>query len=186
MTASELARHLGLSVPTTHRLVGSMIAHALLSRDDDGRLQLGARFSSPYLEQVCTPVLIGLQQETGETAQLWVRRGEHRLCLASIDSPAELRASVPVGTLLPLEAGGSAAKVLTEPVTKPGWAESVSQRTPGLCSVSAPVRRPSGDTVAAVCLSAPVIRVDEDGPGTTYGDTVASAATQLSHALHGG
>ena len=186
MTASELARHLGLSVPTTHRLVGSMIAHALLSRDDDGRLQLGARFSSPYLEQVCTPVLIGLQQETGETAQLWVRRGEHRLCLASIDSPAELRASVPVGTLLPLEAGGSAAKVLTEPVTKPGWAESVSQRTPGLCSVSAPVRRPSGDTVAAVCLSAPVIRVDEDGPGTTYTSVAdLSSALRRAELAHG-
>ncbi|MEB3370470.1 IclR family transcriptional regulator [Saccharopolyspora mangrovi] len=185
MTASELARHLGLSVPTTHRLVSSMIAHTLLSRDDDGRLHLGPRFSSPYLEQICAPVLTDLQQQTGETAQLWVRRGEHRLCLASVDSPAELRASVPVGTLLPLDAGGSAAKVLTEPMRKPGWAESVSQRTPGLCSVSAPVRRPSGETVAAVCLSAPVIRVDDAGPGTVYGETVASAAAQLSDALHG-
>lgn len=185
MTASELARYLGLSVPTTHRLVSSMMAHTLLSRDDDGRLQLGARFSSPYLEQVCTPVLTGLQQETGETAQLWVRRGEHRLCLASIDSPAELRASVPVGTLLPLGAGGSAAEILTGSTTKPGWAESVSQRTPGLCSVSAPIHRPSGETVAALCLSAPVIRVGEAGPGAIYGEVVVSAAAQLSDALHG-
>jgi DNA-binding IclR family transcriptional regulator len=115
MTASELARHLGLSVPTAHRLVGSMMTHGLLSRDDDGRLRLGHRFAVPYLEHVAGPVLKDLQQQTGETAQIWVRRGDHRLCLASVESPAELRASMPVGTLLPLTAGGSAAHVLTEP-----------------------------------------------------------------------
>ena len=54
----------------------------------------------------------------GPSEMTWVRRGEHRLCLASVDSPAELRASVPVGTLLPLTAGGSAARVLTEPVAR--------------------------------------------------------------------
>lgn len=183
MTASELARHLGLSIPTAHRLVGSMMAHDLLSRDGDGRLRLGARFSLPHLEQVATPVLTELQQETGETAQIWVRRGEHRLCLASIESPAELRASVPIGTLLPLEVGGSAARVLTEPTTAPGWVESISQRTPGLCSVSAPIRRPSGETVAAVCLSAPIFRVDGSGPGSLYGKAVLAAAAQLSDAL---
>ena len=135
MTASELARHLGLSVPTAHRLVGSMMAHGLLGRDADGRLRLGHRFAVPYLEHVAASVLTDLQQQTRETAQIWVRRGEHRLCLASVDSPEELRASVPVGTLLPLTAGGSAARILTEPVAR--WVESISQRTPGLCSVSA-------------------------------------------------
>ncbi|WP_406691247.1 IclR family transcriptional regulator C-terminal domain-containing protein [Saccharopolyspora sp. ID03-671] len=113
----------------------------------------------------------------------WVRRGEHRLCLAGVDSPAELRASVPVGTLLPLAAGGSAARVLTEPTPAQGWVESVSRRTPGLCSVSAPIQRPTGETVAALCLSAPVIRVDETGPGAAYGGLIVSAAAQLSDSL---
>jgi DNA-binding IclR family transcriptional regulator len=181
MTASELARHLGLSVPTAHRLVGSMMTHGLLSRDDDGRLRLGHRFAVPYLEHVAGPVLKDLQQQTGETAQIWVRRGDHRLCLASVESPAELRASVPVGTLLPLTAGGSAARVLTEPV--PHWVESISQRTPGLCSVSAAVRRPGGETVAAVCVAAPIVRVGEAGPGALYGDVLLAAAARLSDAL---
>ncbi|MER6988953.1 helix-turn-helix domain-containing protein [Saccharopolyspora hirsuta] len=183
MTASELARHLGLSVPTAHRLVGSMMAHGLLSRDGDGRLQLGVRFSSPHLEQLCTPVLTDLQRKTGETTQIWVRRGEHRLCLASVDSAAELRASVPVGTLLPLDVGGSAAQVLTDAAASRGWVESISHRTPGLCSVSAPIRRSSGETVAAICLSAPVFRVGEEGPGARYGEDVLAAAAQLSDAL---
>ncbi len=173
MTASELARHLGLSVPTAHRLVGS--------RDDDGRLRLGHRFAVPYLEHVAGPVLKDLQQQTGETAQIWVRRGDHRLCLASVESAAELRASVPVGTLLPLAAGGSAARVLTQPV--PHWVESISQRTPGLCSVSAAIRRPGGETVAAVCVSAPIVRVGDAGPGALYGDVLLAAAARLSDAL---
>jgi DNA-binding IclR family transcriptional regulator len=181
MTASELARHLGLSVPTAHRLVGSMMTHGLLSRDDDGRLRLGHRFAVPYLEHVAGPVLKDLQQQTGETAQIWVRRGDHRLCLASVESPAELRASMPVGTLLPLTAGGSAAHVLTEPA--PHWVESISQRTPGLCSVSAAVRRPGGETVAAVCVAAPIVRVGEAGPGALYGDVLLAAAARLSDAL---
>jgi DNA-binding IclR family transcriptional regulator len=158
-----------------------MMAHGLLSRDDDGRLQLGHRFAVPYLEHVAGSVLTELQQQTGETAQIWVRRGEHRLCLASVDSPAELRASVPVGTLLPLKAGGSAARVLTEPVAR--WVESVSQRTPGLCSISAGIRRPGGETVAAVCVAAPVVRVGEAGPGALYGDALLAAAARLSDAL---
>ena len=181
MTASELARHLGLSVPTAHRLVGSMMTHGLLSRDDDGRLRLGHRFAVPYLEHVAGSVLEDLQQQTGETAQIWVRRGDHRLCLASVESPAELRASVPVGTLLPLTASGSAARVLTEPV--PHWVESISQRTPGLCSVSAAIRRPGGETVAAVCVSAPIVRVGDAGPGALYGDILLAAAARLSDAL---
>jgi DNA-binding IclR family transcriptional regulator len=181
MTASELARHLSLSVPTAHRLVASMMTHGLLSRDDDGRLRLGHRFAVPYLEHVAGPVLKDLQQQTGETAQIWVRRGDHRLCLASVESPAELRASMPVGTLLPLTAGGSAARVLTEPA--PHWVESISQRTPGLCSVSAAVRRPGGETVAAVCVAAPIVRVGEAGPGALYGDVILAAAARLSDAL---
>jgi DNA-binding IclR family transcriptional regulator len=184
MTASEVARHLGLSVPTAHRLVGAMMAHGLLSRHDDGRLELGPRFAVPYLEHVAGPVLADLQQQTGETAQIWVRRGDHRLCLASIDSPAELRASVPVGTLLPLSAGGSAALILSEPASgQPGWVESISHRTPGLCSVSAHIRRASGETVAAVCVSAPVVRVRDAGPGALYGNALLAAAARLSDAL---
>jgi IclR-like helix-turn-helix domain-containing protein len=75
MTASELARHLGLSVPTAHRLVGSMMTHGLLSRDDSGRLRLGHRFAVPYLEHVGASVLTDLQQQTGDGPDLGPPRG---------------------------------------------------------------------------------------------------------------
>jgi DNA-binding IclR family transcriptional regulator len=185
--ASELARALGLSVPTAHRLAAAMVKHGLLQRDGEGRHHIGPRFASSALAAVAAPVLAGLCRETGETAQLWVLRGEDRLCVASEESAEELRASVPVGTVLPLAAQGSAADILARPPVRPGvvgrrWAESISRRTPGLCSVSAPVWY-RGDVVAALCVSAPVSRVGAAGPGAQYGELVVAAADRLEDAL---
>ncbi|GAA0529131.1 IclR family transcriptional regulator [Saccharopolyspora subtropica] len=183
MGASELARHLGLSVPTAYRLVSAMVGHGLLRRDSDGRLHIGLRFASTALAAAATPVLADLSRRTGETAQVWVRRGEHRLCLACVESPSELRASLPVGTLLALADGGSAAQVLTAPPDPArGWVESVSKRTPGLCSVSAGVHYGS-EVVAAVCLAAPVSRVKPEGPGAQWGELVTAAALRLEEVL---
>lgn len=188
MGASELARRLGLSVPTTHRLVAAMVAHGLLRRDADGRHHIGQRFAASGLAGAAAPVLEELRRETGETAAVWVRRGDQRLCLASVETDAELRASLPVGSLLPLSAMGSAAHVLSAPepfdATHPDrhWFESVSQRTPGLGSVSAPVRL-HGEVVAAVCVSAPLSRVREESPGLQFGDLVVHAAERVEKAL---
>ncbi|QGK72230.1 helix-turn-helix domain-containing protein [Allosaccharopolyspora coralli] len=79
MGGSELARHLGLAVPTTHRLVAAMVEHGLLRRDSHGH-HPGWRFTSSTLVTVAYPVVEALRRETGESAQVWVRRGEQRLC----------------------------------------------------------------------------------------------------------
>lgn len=188
MRASELARRLGLSVPTAHRLVAAMVSHGLLRRDADGRHHIGRRFVSSALAAAAGSVIRELADATGETVQVWVLRGEERLCLASAESSAELRASVPVGTLLALSAQGSAAKVLSPQLCgaaddpEQRWRESVSERTAGLCSVSAPVRI-HGDIVAAVCLSAPISRVQPEGPGAQFGARVVAAADRLAGML---
>lgn len=188
MGASELARTLGLSVPTAHRLVAAMLKHGLLQRDSDGTHHIGPRFASSALTAAAAPVLEDMRARTSETAQLWVLRGSDRLCVASAESPEELRAAVPVGTLLPLSAKGSAARVLTADPPDPvhprrRWFESVSERTPGLCSVSVGVRY-RGAIIAAVCLAAPVFRVAPEGPGYQYGALVEDAADRLAATLH--
>ena len=184
MGSSELARHLELSVPTTHRLAAAMVAHGLLRRDPDGRHHPGPRLESSRLVGAAHPVLEDLQRATGENAQLWVRRGEQRLCLVSYESEAELRAFVATGALLPLSDLGSAARVLVakgEPLdpAHPGrrWIESISKRTPGLGSVSAPVRL-HGEIAAAVCVAAPLARM-EAGPGEQFGSLVVAAAERI-------
>jgi DNA-binding IclR family transcriptional regulator len=185
MGASELARHLGLSVPTAHRLVAAMVSHGLLRRDVEGRHHLGQRFASSRLVDVANPILESLMRETGESAQLWVRRGDQRLCLVSAESEAELRATLPVGAVLPLSDGGSAATALTadgSPIPDHRYYESVSQRTRGLGSVSAPVRA-HGEVVAAVCVAAPLARVEPGSPGAAFGDLVLQAAERIEKSI---
>ncbi|QFU91145.1 IclR family transcriptional regulator [Amycolatopsis sp. YIM 10] len=181
MGASELARTLGLSVPTAHRLVSAMVKHGLLQRDADARHHLGPRFASSAVTVASLPALEELRTKTGETAQLWVRRGDDRLCVVCAESTEELRASLPVGTALPLSAGGSAARALLADDEQRVF-ESISERTPGLCSISAGVRF-RGAVIAAVCLAAPVFRVRDDGPAAQYGELVEQVADQLEVAL---
>ncbi|HEX2024508.1 MAG TPA: IclR family transcriptional regulator C-terminal domain-containing protein, partial [Acidimicrobiales bacterium] len=116
---------------------------------------------------------------------LYVRRGDRRHCVASLESPHGLRTIVAVGASLPLDVG-SAGKVLRgDPeVLRRGWAQSVEEREPGVASVSAPVRDPAGDVVAAVSVSGPVGRTTRS-PGRKYAPAVVAAARAVELALGG-
>jgi DNA-binding IclR family transcriptional regulator len=203
-TASRLPR------PTAHRLLVALEAHRLVARDAAGAFRLGPRLTElaavagPELDlaSLAGPVLDRLHRTTSESVQLYVRSGDHRLCIAARDAGTGLRDSVPVGALLPL-AAGSGGKVLlawstaaytdTAAVTAAptanelaevraqGWAASVAEREPGVASVSAPVFR--GDTLlAALCVSGPVSRLGQ-APGRKLSEPVAAAAAELSALL---
>ncbi|SJM63618.1 Transcriptional regulator, IclR family [Gulosibacter sp. 10] len=186
MTASAIARRLGTSVSTTHRLASSMVTHGLLQRDGAGVYSLGLRFDSGRLALAARPLLTALRDKTAETTQFWVRRGDLRLCLESVETPHELRVTLATGTTLPLSDGGSAARVLLGETRRPGaedlpWIESISQRTVGVCSVSAPVDV-DGRIIGAICLAAPVPRVATT-LGEEWGRTLAAAARALGERL---
>src|SRR5690606_6956729 len=129
------------------------------------------------------PILDRLRERTSETAQLWVRRGDSRICLESSDAPHELRVILAPGSALPLAEGGSASLALLgeerQPASAgPGWVESMSHRTVGLGSVSAPVII-DGEIVAAICVAAPLPRIPVS-PGHAWGSMVSEAAESLS------
>ena len=42
---------------------------------------------------------------TGESAQLYVREGDHRVCVAAHERPSGLRDTVPLGAVMPLDQG---------------------------------------------------------------------------------
>ncbi|SDM12589.1 IclR family transcriptional regulator [Arthrobacter sp. ok362] len=186
VSASELSRRTGLSLSTAHRLALQLAEYGFLRRADSGAFRLGDRFVRSALENAGLPVLHDLRDRTGESAQLWVRRGDERLCLLSVDSRHELRATLPPGSRLPLPFGSSGRllaaddDVLAE-LAVTGWIESVGARTPGLGSISAPVRTNEG-IIAAVCLAMPLARVS-DSPGKDYGDAVVEAAQRIEEAL---
>lgn len=180
LALSGLTAATGLSRATAHRLATALEVHGFVDRDGEGRFRLGARLSALALPAVARPALERLRDATGESVQLYVRRGDHRLCVSAIESPHGLRTIVPVGALLPLDRG-SAGRVLAGG-TGPGWVESVEERQVGVASVSAPVRAPDGRVVAAVSVSGPVDRTSRS-PGRRYGADVAMAAAQIEHAL---
>ena len=182
MTLTELVEATGLARATAHRLAAALEVHGFVGRDGDGRFQLGPRLSQPGLPTVARPALEALRDATGESVQLYVRRGDQRLCVEALESPHGLRTIVPVGAVLPLDVG-SAGKVLREdPASlKRGWAESVEERQKGVASVSAPVWD-DGRLVAAVSVSGPVDRTTR-GPGRRYAKAVVDAARAIEAAI---
>lgn len=186
---SDLVRRTGYSRATTHRLLRSLTCHGLVSRDAAGHYRLGARLtllgeratSQTPLAELARPALVKLQAETGEGAQLYVKSGSQRVCLASVDSTHNLREIVPVGTLLPLESG-SAGRVLRGEVPPSGFVSTVEERAVGVASVSAPIHSRSGDVIAALSVSGPVSRMTRR-PGRRHGAAVVRAARRVERAL---
>ena len=174
---------------TAHRLAVALEAHGLLRRDDEGRFDLGPELASLGREaaarfplaEIALPVVEGLRDQTGESAQLFVREGSSRRCVLSLQSPHALRWIVPDGVLFPLEVG-SAGRVLSGESTTNGWIESVEEREAGVASVSAPVRDVEGNVIAAVSVSGPIDRLSRS-PGRVFGTRVVSAADALTRLL---
>lgn len=207
---AQLVDATNLARPTAHRLAVALEHHRLVSRDVQGRFVLGPRLAElsvaaneDRLVALAGPVLQQLRDHTGESAQLYRRQADHRLCLASCDRPSGLRDSVPVGALLTLQAGSAAHVLLAweereritrllhgarfdstalAAVRRRGWAQSIGEREPGVASVSAPVRGPAGQVVAAISVSGPVERLSRQ-PGRIHAVAVMSAATKLTEAL---
>ncbi|GAA4284891.1 IclR family transcriptional regulator [Brevibacterium daeguense] len=207
---AELVTLTGLARPTAHRLAVALEFHRFVGRDMQGRFVLGPRLAElssaageDRLLAAAGPILNQLRDRTGESAQLFRRQGDLRLCVAAAERPVGLRDSVPVGATLSMRAGSAAQVLLAweEPdrlhtglrgarfsatilsgVRRRGWAQSIAERERGVASVSAPVRSPSNQVVAAVSISGPVDRLTRQ-PGRLHAQAVLEAARALSEAL---
>ncbi len=133
-TLTQLIAEVGLSRSTTHRLVGSLKEHGFIA--DVGALgfvhgprllrlaNLAAR--ELPLRDLAHPILEQLAASTGESAQLYLRSGDERICIDTAESSSELRTIVEPGARLPITAG-SAGKVFM------AWApEGARQRWLGM------------------------------------------------------
>jgi len=188
-TLAELVEVTGLSRPTAHRLAAALVAHGLVRRDEELRYLPGLRLialghaasRSLPLARVAQGPLEALRDATGESAQLYVREGEGRVCVAVAESPHGLRTIVPLGAVLDLNRGSAGAVLRADArVLACGWAESVAEREPGVASVSAPVLQ-AGVVVAAVSVSGPIERTSR-APGRRYAEAVMAAARAVETA----
>ena len=209
-TLAGLVAGTGLARPTAHRLAVALEHHRLVHRDIQGRFILGPRLAElaaaageDRLLAVAQPVLTQLRDLTGESAQLYRRQGDSRVCVAAAERMSGLRDTVPVGSSLPMTAGSAAQILLAweDPermhrglqnaafsatalsgIRRRGWAQSIGEREQGVASVSAPVRSPGGKIIAAVSVSGPLERLSRQ-PGRMHAPAVLAAAERLSESL---
>ena len=210
LTLAGLVAATGLARPTAHRLASALEHHRLVARDLNGRFILGPRITElasaageDKLLSIANPILIALRDATKESAQLYRRQGELRICVAASERMTGLRDTVPVGAGLTMSAGSAAQILLAweEPdrlhrglqgatftatdlsgVRRRGWAQSLGEREPGVASVSAPIRGANGKIVAAVSISGPIERLTRM-PGRLHSLAVVTAANRISDSL---
>jgi hypothetical protein len=96
LTLSEISRRAGLSLTTTHRLVGELRAWGALERGEDGRYGIGLRLLEPgalaplglQLRELAVPYLDDLHQVTRANVVLVVRDGADVVYVEALRAPA--------------------------------------------------------------------------------------------------
>ncbi len=185
LTLGELQDATGLPRATCHRLAAALETHGMVRRNAEGRYALGfalgalaaaAQRQFPLAVRA-RPVLERLVTQTGESVQLYVREGNNRRCVVSLQSPHGLRWIIAEGEVYPLGRGSAGHVLAGEKVSKGGWIESVEEREAGVASVSAPVWI-DNTIVAAVSISGPIERLTRS-PGKKFGLATTKEAAEI-------
>lgn len=208
VTLGELIERAELPKATAHRIAMALEGHGLLRRNEGGAWVPGPLLAelsnggAPGLANRAGPVLEQLCRDTGESAQLFQRESEQRLCVASAERASGLRDTVPLGARLPMTAGSAAHVLLAwsagdspadaailarasfsdrtlSEVRRRGYAHSSGEREAGVGSISAPVRDADGGVLAAVSVSGPLERLGRR-PRLDLVSAVLEAAASLS------
>jgi DNA-binding IclR family transcriptional regulator len=213
-TFTDVVEATGLTRPTAHRLIQGLEEHGFLAVIGGFGYVLGPRLLALAatavrdlpLRELAHPALERLARSTGESAQLFVRDGDRRVCIDTAESESELRTIVEIGASLPLTKGSAGAvflawagehdrarlvqaaedperlerKLIT--TRRRGWADSVAERAPGVASVSAPIAGPDGALLAVVSVSGPAARLAQLR-AKRYAPAVLEAAREIEGAL---
>jgi DNA-binding IclR family transcriptional regulator len=211
---TDIVVQTGLTRSTAHRLIQGLEEHGFLASVGGFGYALGPRLLALAtsavrdlpLRELAHPALERLARSTGESAQLYVRDGDRRICIDAAESDSELRTIVEIGASLPLTKGSAGTvflawsadhdrarlvrsaedperlerKLLT--ARRRGWADSVAERAPGVASVSAPISGPVGALLAVVSVSGPASRIAQLR-AKRYAPAVVDAAGEIERAL---
>ncbi|OCG76385.1 IclR family transcriptional regulator [Microbacterium sediminis] len=120
LTLSEISRRSGLSLSTTHRLVGELRAWGALERSDDGRYAIGMRVlelgslepQGLRLRAVALPYLSDLHGAIAADVNLSVRDGDDVVYVESLRSRRGAPVLTRLGGRWPLHATGTGQVLL--------------------------------------------------------------------------
>ncbi|HEY8978749.1 MAG TPA: IclR family transcriptional regulator [Streptomyces sp.] len=193
VTLREITEATGLAKTTALRLVQTLEESGLLAPHPGGYTAGPALWRWAYLArgqweipQETRKVMRDLADRLGETVNIFVARGVHRICVAHEESTHPLRHVVGVGDEQPLWAGASSKILLrdapdallrrvaaTSPQGEPsterlrawaaeaaerGYAVSSSEFDEGLTAVAVPVTGRTGRVAASLSVSGPTHR----------------------------
>ena len=181
LSLAELAERTGFYKSTILRLAQSLQRANYLVRLESGRYQLGAALirlgeiskRSTRIDDHVLPALQKLVEATGESATLYVRKGDQRFCLRRVDSQRALRDHVREGDLLPLTIGAPGRVFLyfdsgVEPSAPARGEVPLEYRTnpsrplpivthgeyePELASIACGIFGPENELVGVICLT---------------------------------
>lgn len=122
LRVSQLCKQLGLTQPTTHRLLQQLIEEGLVEQDEQTRLYrlsldffaLAARAGdNGGLRELCRPALLRLGAALGDSVFLLVRSGFDAMCLDRWEGPFPIRTFTgDIGGRVPLGVGQGALAIL--------------------------------------------------------------------------
>lgn len=174
LSLAELANRTGLHKTTILRLAVSLQGAGMLARSSSGEFRLGANIlklsailrASQRLDREVQPFLERLAAECRESASLFIRDGEARICLVRVEAEQSVRDStrrlVPMALddtssgLVLRGLGGNAVGPAEGPF-RPIFTTGVTD--PQTASLSAPVFDAEGDIVGAMTVSGPAFRL---------------------------
>lgn len=218
---TDISRALSLPKSSAHRMAATLTRRGLLEQDDRGHYRLGIGLLSlgmGFLNQepavvASRPILQGVAADLGETCFLVAARAGELVVLAKAEGSGVLRASPPVGTVVPVGATaagklylafapyelspagehqgrfteatleGNSLDAAVTAAAETGFSQNVDEWIEGLSVLAAPVFA-NGDLCGVIALAVPSTRL-RDMNRTAAIARLTRAATELSARLEG-
>lgn len=179
MTLAELTTATGLYHSTILRLCESLEQFRFLKRLPDGRFLLGPMpfflgmvYQSTFrLQDHVLPVLRELTRLTRETAAIYVREGDERVCLHRVELPRSVRMNVREGDRVELEKGAAGKVLLAWPdhkgaefehIRQAHYSISLAERDSESAAIACPVFGIEQKLICAISIGIPLYRFDDE------------------------
>lgn len=194
LTLTEIAYKTDLAKSTTTRILATLEENKFLEKDPStGKYRLGRQLyflgfkagESIELKEVAKDTMLRLRERLKETVNLYIRDGEHRVCIQQFESLQSVKHMVQIGERLPLTVGASGKVLLAyEPrefieemmekqimrkskldllselnkILMEKYAISIEEREKGTSAAASPIFDINGNVIAALSVSGPAHR----------------------------
>jgi DNA-binding IclR family transcriptional regulator len=178
MSLTEMSAATGLYHSTILRICESLLHHGYLRRLEEGRFKLGPTpfyLGMLYQESFrlwdhASPVLRELVRATGETAAIYIRDGDHRVCLHRMTQPRSVRMHVREGERVELEKGAAGRVILAfsgkrgrtyDQIRQAHYAVSLAERRSETAAIACPVFGVKQSLICSISLGMPLFRFNK-------------------------